>query len=269
MAVLTLPTGAWAQNVTLHDYDFSEASATQWKLPGRLREISGLTLGREGRLFAHDDERAVIFEINPTEGRLVKGFAMGDNPAQADFEGIAYAEERFYLVTSGGLIYESREGEDDERMLYNIYGTGLGKKCEVEGLAFEPANRSLLLVCKTPRDDEIEDFLAIYRFSLDTREVAGPPLLVPLEEILHRLDEKAFRPSGIERHPLTGNYVVVAAQQSAMVEITPAGQLVAVVDLKRRNHRQVEGITFTSSGTLVLADEGRNRRARLTLYPIH
>ncbi len=227
-------------------------------------------------MFAHDDERAVIFEINPTEGTLVKGFAMGDNPARADFEGIAYAEERFYLVTSGGLIYESREGEDDERMLYNIYRTGVGKKCEVEGLAFEPADRSLLLVCKTPRDDEIEDFLAIYRFSLDTREVAGPPLLVPLEEILHRLDEKAFRPSGIERHPLTGNYVVVAAQQSAMVEITPAGQLVAVVDLKRRNHRQVEGITFTSSGTLVLADEAggrrnrhrRNWRARLTLYSI-
>ncbi len=226
-------------------------------------------------MFAHADEHAVIFEINPTDGKLIKGFAMGDNPAPGDFEGIAYAEERFYLVTSGGLIYESREGEDDERMLYNMYVTGVGKKCEVEGLAFEPADRSLLLVCKTPRDDEIEDFLAIYRFSLDTREVAGEPLLVPLKEITDRINEKAFHPSGIERHPVTGNYVVVAAQQSAIVEITPAGQVVAVVDLKRRNHCQVEGITFTSSGTLVLADEGGNRRcgnrrrARLTFYPIH
>ncbi|MCZ6856468.1 MAG: hypothetical protein O7F70_00575, partial [Gemmatimonadetes bacterium] len=170
-------------------------------------------------------------------------------------------------VTSAGRIYESREGENDERMLFNTYGTGVGKKCEVEGLAFEPADRSLLLVCKPARDKGIEDFLAIYRFSLDTREVAGPPLLVPLEEILRELDEKRFRPSGIERHPLTGNYVIVAAMQSAIVEITPAGRVVAVVDLKRRNHRQVEGITFTSAGTLVLADEGGNRRARLTLYP--
>ena len=97
--------------------------------------------------------------------------------------------------------------------------------------------------------------------------MAGPPLLVPLEEILQRLDEKRFRPSGIERHPLTGNYVVVAALQSAIVEITPAGRVVAVVDLRRRNHPQIEGITFTSAGTLVLADEGGNRRARLTLYP--
>ena len=219
-------------------------------------------------MFAHDDERAVIFEIHPTEGRLVKGFAMGDGPVRGDFEGIAYAEERFYLVTSAGRIYESREGEDNERMLYNTYGTGVGKKCEVEGLTFEPANRSLLLVCKTPRDDEIENFLAIYRFSLDTREVAGEPLLVPLNEITDRINEKAFRPSGIERHPVTGNYVVIAAQQSAMVEITPAGRVVAIVDLKRRNHRQVEGITFASSGTLVLVDEGGNRRARLTLYEI-
>ncbi len=219
-------------------------------------------------MFAHDDERAVILEINPTDGRLVKGFAMGDNPAPGDFEGIAYAEERFYLVTSGGWIYESREGEDDERMLFNTYGTGVGKKCEVEGLAFEPADRSLLLVCKTPRDDEIEDFLAIYRFSLDTREVSAEPLLVPLKEITDRIDEKRFRPSGIERHPVTGHYVIVAAQQSAIVEITPDGQVVAVVDLKNRNHRQLEGITFTSAGTLVLADEGGNRRGRLTLYSI-
>ena len=265
MVVLTLPTGAWAQNVTLHDYDFSEASATQWRLPGRLREISGLTLGREGRLFAHNDERAVIFEINPTARRVVKGFAMGD-PVRGDFEGIAYAEERFYLVTSGGLIYESREGEADERMLYNIYGTGVGKKCEVEGLAFEPADRVLLLVCKTPRDKEIEDFVAIYRFSLDSREITGAPLLIPLGEITSRIDGKSFRPSGIERHPLSGNYIIVAAQQSAMAEITPDGRVVAVVKLKRGNHRQIEGITFTSDGTLLLADEGGRRRARLTLY---
>ena len=85
---------------------------------------------------------------------------MGERPIRDDFEGIAIVDERFYLVTSDGGIYESREGEDDERMLFNFYGTGVGRRCEVEGLAFEPSDRSLLLLCKSPRDDSLEDVVA-------------------------------------------------------------------------------------------------------------
>lgn len=265
LSVLACPYDVRGQAATLNDYDLTGDGATRWRLHRLLREISGLASGPGDRIFAHNDERAVIYEID-YRGRLVKAFAMGDKGARGDFEGIAFADDRFYLVTSSGWIYESREGEDDEGMLYNIYGTGVGKKCEVEGLAFEPAGRVLLLVCKTPRDKEIEDFVAIYRFSLDSREITGAPLLVPLGEITSRIDGKSFRPSGIERHPLSGNYFIVAAQQSAMAEITPDGRVVAVVKFKRGNHRQIEGITFTSDGTLLLADEGGRRRAWLTLY---
>jgi uncharacterized protein YjiK len=266
LSVPAFPSDVRGQAATLDDYDLTEDGATRWRLPGRLREISGLASAPGDRIFAHDDERAVIYEIDYREGRLVKAFAMGDNPAQGDFEGIAFADDRLYLVTSSGRIYESREGEDDARQLFNTYGTGVGKKCEVEGLAFEPADRVLLLVCKTPRDEEIEDFVAIYRFSLDSREITGAPLLIPLGEITKLIDGKSFRPSGIERHPLSGNYVIVAAQQSAMAEVTPDGRVVAVAELKRGNHRQIEGIAFTSDGTLLLADEGGRGRARLTLY---
>ena len=265
LSVLAFPYDVRGQVATLNDYDLTEDGATRWRLSLRLREISGLASGPGDRIFAHDDERAVIYELD-YRGRLVKAFAMGDKPVREDFEGIAFADDRFYLVTSSGRIYESREGEDDGHQLFNTYGTGVGKKCEVEGLAFEPAGRVLLLVCKTPRDKEIEGFVAIYRFSLDSREITGVPLLVPLREITSRIDGKSFRPSGIERHPLSGNYVIVAAQQFAMAEITPDGRVVAVVKLKRGNHRQIEGITFTSDGTLLLADEGGRGRARLTLY---
>ncbi len=234
-----------------------------------MREISGLAVAHGDRLYAHDDEEAIIYEIDYREGELIKAWAMGDNPARGDFEGIAYAGDRFYLVTSAGRIYESREGDDDDRMLFNTYGTGVGRQCEVEGLTFEPSDRTLLIACKTPRDEDIEDFVAIYRFSLERHEVIGDPLLVPLENITSQIDKKDFRPSGIERHPLTGHYVLVAAQQSAMAEITPEGEVVAVVDLERGNHRQVEGITFLPDGTLMLADEGGGRRARLTLYSLH
>jgi uncharacterized protein YjiK len=267
LAALAAPSAARGQTLTLRDYVLPEEPQHRWELPGRLREISGLAQVPGDRLFAHDDERAVIYEIGYQEGRLLKAFAMGEHPVNADFEGIAFAEDRFYLVTSDGRIYESREGDDDDRMLFNTYGTGVGTQCEVEGLAFEPADRTLLLACKTPRVEEIEDFVAVYRFSLESREVVDPPLLVPLDAITSQIDGKSFRPSGIERHPLTGHYVIVAAQQSAVAEITPGGRVVTVLELRPGNHRQVEGITFLNDGTLVLADEGGRGHARLTMYP--
>jgi uncharacterized protein YjiK len=219
------------------------------------------------RVFAHDDEVATIYEIDYLNGRFIKAFALGRTPVRDDFEGIAVADQKLYLVTSAGTIYESREGDDDDRMLFNTYQTGIGRRCEVEGLTFEPSDRTLLLLCKTPKEDALKDVVAIFRWSLDSREIAQNGLLtMPLSEFTEPLGRRAFAPSGLERHPRSGNYIIVAAAQSAIAEVTPQGKVVSVRPLLENAHRQVEGITILSDLTLLLADEGRNGRARLTLY---
>lgn len=87
-------------------------------------------------------------------------------------------------------------------------------------------------------------------------------------EFARHIKGKVFQPSGIERHPTSGNYFVVAARQMAIAEITPSGQVVAVKPFLSKRHRQTEGITFTAGGTLIIADEGAGRKSRLTLYPV-
>src|SRR5882762_6336402 len=59
--------------------------AVRWNLPKRLNEISGLALSADARLFAHDDERGVIYQIDWRHGRLTKAFSLGDPPPRADF----------------------------------------------------------------------------------------------------------------------------------------------------------------------------------------
>ena len=83
-----------------------------------------------------------------------------------------------------------------------------------------------------------------------------------------RIDSKQFQPSGIERHPVSGNYFVVAARQCAIAEITPQGRVLAVADLAADRHPQTEGIAFASDNTLILSDEGVSKRAALTFYPV-
>ena len=251
-------------------YDFEEP-ARQFRLPGRLREISGLAMLAGDRLLAHDDERGTVVEIDYRDGSIVKDFELGGPRGRVadDFEGIAAAEDRLYLVTSTGRLYEFGEGADGTAVPYNRYETGVGRLHEIEGLAYDPGRRELLLVSKNPRNPRQGDQIAIYRWSLDTRRlVEGGRILIEADAFASPIDRETFQPSGIERHPESGNFFVVAARQRAVSEITPGGTVLAVRRLKTGLHRQAEGITFAADHTLVIADEGAGKRATLSFYPI-
>ena len=257
-------------HISLENYNLQAKSATQWKLPRRLQEISGLAMTRDNRLLAHNDEKGIIFEIDYQNGSIVKIFALTDlnKPVAGDFEGIAVTDEDMYLDTSSGRLYEFSEGADGETVLFNIYATGVGRESEIEGLAYEPDQRALLLMSKNPRSPQRKGQLVVYRWSVDTKQlVENGHTVIPIIDFSRHIKGKKFQPSGIERHPVSGNYFVVAARQRAIAEMTPAGQVVAVKKLSNW-HRQAEGITFALDNTLIVSDEGAGKRARLTLYPI-
>ena len=256
--------------VSLEDYELQAGSAMHWELPRRLREISGLAMTSDYRLLAHNDEAGVVFEIDYRDGSIVKEFQLADmaDPIADDFEGIAVADGRIYLVTSAGRLYECREGAAEESVLFRVLTTGVGRDCEIEGLAYDEGARELLLMCKDPRTADLVGQLAIYRWSIDEERLsAGSPTVIPVRDVARRLGGNRYRPSGIERHPVSGNYFVVAARQGAIAEITPGGQVVAVRRFVAGWHLQVEGITFAADGALIVSDEGGEGRASLTLYP--
>src|SRR3954462_5238642 len=104
-ALLTIVLGCGrTQSSETRTGNLSAMAVLQWKLPDTLHEISGLAALPDGRLFAHDDEHGVIYEIDPAEGELKKSFALGDPPLRGDFEGIAIADRDFYLMTSDGIL---------------------------------------------------------------------------------------------------------------------------------------------------------------------
>ena len=257
--------------ISLENYSLKEDIATYWKLPRPLVEISGLAMTLDNRLLVHTDEKGIIYEIDYQNGILVKAFQLADiaAPVTADFEGIAIVEDRVYLVTSSGRLYECREGDAGESVLFTVYATGIGRDCEIEGLAYDASQRALLLMCKNARSADLKEHVAIYRWSTDEKQLREDAhTVIRVSEFSQHIKGKQFQPSGIERHPASGNYFVIAARQRAIAEITPEGQVVAVKPFPDRWHRQAEGITFAADGTLIIADEGAGRKARLTLYPV-
>lgn len=259
--------GAEAGSV-LARYDFSAARADVWNLPRALDEISGLATDGAGRLFAHDDEKAIVYELDPAAQRVVKRFAFGQPAARGDFEGIAVVGDRVYLTDSDGVLYAGRGGEDGEAVPFDTYPTGIGRSCEVEGLAWDEGVRSLLFACKTPRVAALRGRIALFAWSPQGgTSPSAPSIRVPLTAIARRLGHGAVSPSELLRDPATGHLLILAARAHAIVEITGSGDVVSVARLPRALHRQAEGLAFDRDGALLVSDEANGGRATLTAYP--
>jgi uncharacterized protein YjiK len=242
------------------------APLAEWLLPHALQEISGLALTSDGRLLVHDDELGQVWEIDYRRGVLVKRFAIGARVVKADFEGITIANGVVFLLASNGKLYRFQEGQNGAHVDYTVEETGLKTECEFEGIAFDPAINALLLACKHVHNKTLRDALVIFRWSLarDTSTRLST-LTVPLATIIGANGWRGLHPSDITVDPLTGNYVLVASEENALIAITPAGAVVFVRPLSTLHH-QAEGVAIAKDGILIVSDEAKARPALITLY---
>lgn len=256
-------TRAPAAASVLARYDLAGPPQDRWELPKELAELSGLAVADGNRLLAHGDERAVVFELDPAGHRVVKRFEFGHPAARGDFEGIAVVGDRVFLVTSDGVLYEGSEGADGEAVEFVTHATGAGRSCEVEGLTYEPGSRSLLLACKTPRAAALEGRLTVFRWSLDRSALDPEPRFsIPLERAL---GGAALHPSEILREPGTGHYLVLAARERVLAELSAPGEAVATVALPRSLHPQAESLALLADGSLVIGNERQSKGASGTV----
>ena len=250
----------------LSRYDLDDSAARSIKLPARLAEASGLAITEDGKLFCHDDENGVLYQVDYHTWKIVKRFSLGSFTLSGDFEGIAVKGTTFYLVTSSGILYESREGADGEKVKYNVYRTSLSKENNVEGLEYDKDSDCLLLACKGAAGKGLQDCRAVYAFSLKTHKLEPEPrMIIPL----HSVDSHKgkFHPSGIAKHPASGTYFLISAEGSVIVETDAAGNVLARADLSRTLNPRPEGIAFAPDYTMILCNDGKmGGQGRLVLY---
>jgi uncharacterized protein YjiK len=245
---------------------FAEAPDLQWRLPDRLREISGLAVAPDGRLFGHDDETAVIYEIDVADGRLVKAFALGDPVETGDFEGLAITSDgAFWLVTSRGRLSRFHEADDGAHVAYERFNTGLDDVCEIEGLAYLAAEESLILACKRNQARDMRDTVSLHAWRIGA-DAATPWRALPESEIAAAAGVRSFRPSSIEIDAGTGRIILLSANDNALAELSADGALVAARSLSSA-HPQPEGIAVLRDGALVIADEAGSARPVISRYP--
>ncbi len=246
----------------------STTPIARWVLPPGLSEISGLALTKDMRLLAHNDEAAVIYEIDYRRGTVVKQFMLGDTPIRDDFEAIAVAGERLFMTTSKGRVFEFREGPDGAQVPFTVHDSGLAKECEFEGLAFDSTDNALLLACKRILTKGLKDFVILYKWSL-AGGLKTPPeeIRIPVADVIQGTRFKRITPSDITVDPHTGHYLILASQERSLLTVGKDGSVIGLRSLPP-GHPMAEGIAETPDGLLIVSDEATKTPATITLYRV-
>ena len=275
-----------AEDSMLSRYDLDNPES-HLKLTPELKEISGIAVSEDGRLFAHDDEKGTVYELGMKTGEIIKRFYIhekrwyGYDQVLDDFEDIAISGKRFYMVTSAGVIYGFQEWDDTTAVRALRHETFLNDLFDVEGLCFDPRTDALLLACKEyPGEMSLKEMLfkrkkskvrlkPVYSFSLKTMSLdVMPRFLIDGDSLRKKSAEKKFKPSAIARHPFSGTFFVLAAKGRLLVELDPRGNVVDVARLPSKDHPQPEGLAFTDDNEMLICNEGVAGRATLLRYSV-
>jgi hypothetical protein len=258
-AELTKRAARLQQALTNPDADSAHGGRlARWLLPDQLKEISGLALTSDGRLLTHGVRRGRVFEIDYRRGMIVKEFSLGrgSDALTGNFEGITVVNDVVYLMSSEGKLYEFREGKDGKKVDYIMHDTGLKTECEFEGAR---AINSLLLACKNVYNKHLKDSLVIFRWRLEGDSATrASRLTLPLAKAIGTNTWKGLHPSDITVEPFKGNYVLIAATEKALIEITPAGDVVSARPIPG-DHPHAEGVAITKDSLLIISDEAGHR----------
>jgi len=244
-------------------------------LPKKLKEISGLSLDDAGQLLAINDEKAIIFKIDTTSGEIIEKIDFGKSD---DYEGIAFGDDRIYVVESNGNI---KVVDNKSTKKIDEYNTKLSVKHDIEGAFYEHERKRLLMASKSAskkglvrvfqfdcREEKVMDSL---KFEIDIKMDADSLRLYNMIKhfmvdvtINHRLRE--FAPSGIAIDPLTGEYYILSSRGKLLVILTEKGKILAIKFLSKKVFGQPEGIVFDTAGNLYISNEAKSHKANILKF---
>ena len=252
------------------------------KLPSVLKEISGITMFGKNKIACVQDEKGTVYVYDIHKDKLKESVDFGRNK---DYEAIANVNDTIYVLKSNGTIYEIDALESTEEQTTE-YATFLSKENNCEGLCYDKLNNRLLIACKgkPEKGTAKKSMKAVYAFDLSKKELQKEPVLIfSPEDIIemgsHSEQNKTFlnsfseeqkhsdlfEPSEIAIEPLSGNYFILSSVGKRLAAFSPAGKLIAVVNLDPSLFKQPEGLTFTPKGEMIISDEGKGGKGNLVI----
>jgi len=248
--------------------DFNKKNAIEIKLPPQLNEISGICFSDDGKLFGHNDEEGVVYQIDFKTGKIIKAFQLGAIGVEADFEDIAIVKDKFFLIASNGILYEFSEGKNLEKVDFKEIDLHFSPKFNIEGLCYDKNTESLLIAAKEYPGKKYKGNRAVYSYSLKTKKMNKTPrFLISLKKLGKKFGIKDFYPSAITQIQSNGNFYILSSKgHPALIEINAEGKLIDQIKLSSKQHPQPEGIAIDKNFDIFISDEGAGGTGKITIY---
>ncbi len=259
-----------------------------WKPSKKLHEISGLSYLLPYKIISIQDEKGYLYFLDAKTGKTIEKIKFGKD---GDYEGVELVHQDAWVVKSNGDLYQVKNYMEPSKRKTIKHKTPLSKKNDVEGLAFDAIDSTLLIACKgypfLDKRKNAKYFKAVYKFDLNTQKLIEKPyLLLALDSLkkfknFSKSDELGIKlvstinesegdptlqPSGIAIHPKTKNIYLLSSVGKTLLVIDHEGEIKAMIKLERKLHPQPEGICFAPDGTLYISNEGKKRKARVLSY---
>ena len=251
----------------LESYNIDSKSNEMIYLPKELKEISGLAYAGDGFLFMHNDEKGIAYKFDLKKQKVIAEYELGEKHVKKDFEDIDVLKDSVYMITSDGVLYKFSLHDGKDEIPFEKIKTGLDRKNNIEGLCFDPKTNSFLFACKDYPGKGYKDYRAVYEFDIVNKKLKPEPrFLISLEQLKQEYDIKDFSPSGIELHKKSGHFFLISASPEVIIELDSKGNLINAKKFNDKIHKQPEGITFLNNNSMVISDEAKDKKAKITIF---
>jgi uncharacterized protein YjiK len=244
-------------------YDLSKP-VNKWELPPQLSEISGIVKLDNNQMLAIEDLHPTLYILNLGNGKasIADTISFYDTAKDKfDIEDVAVIGNDAYALWSHGSIFKITDWKKSKQV--KEIETGLDKKNNTEGLAYDPVTGNLLIACKNESgvEDEKKSARALYELDIKKETLLEKPFLVIESKDLKAIsgDKIKFFPSGVAVNPSTHDiYVISTKDTKCMAQFSHDGQLKSFSYLDKDLLEQPEGISFDPTGNLFISTEGKH-----------
>jgi uncharacterized protein YjiK len=249
--LVLLPFLVQCQAEKSYEYDVSNPQTI--RLEKNLNEISGIEI-LNNNIYAIADNKGSLYRLDIRNGAVLDQWKFSQSK---DFEGLAFALNRFYVLNSNGdllsiVLTDSSQSQRVEEFKFPFKG-----KNEFEILYYDDSLQKLVMICK---ECELDNKQRISAFSFDpsTNQYAENPFFIDgeaLSKLMSNGKDKKIKASGAAIHPVTGELFIVSSINKFILVTDRQGRPKRVIDLKRKIFEQPEGISFTANGDMYISNE--------------
>jgi hypothetical protein len=224
------------------------------ELPQEIDEISGM-ICKGSYVYAIDDEEGNLFKIDLKNPKQIESWKYGQGK---DYEDVAYANGKFFVLNSNGHIVEFAEQfpiKDKKQTEPPVKGRN-----EFESLYYDPSINKIVALCKSCSGDKKDENTA-WAFNISSNAFDKEPLYkISKKDIEKRSGKKIkqFKPSAATINPLTGELYILSSINKILV-VAKDGKIENVVELKNKLFKQPEGICFGANGELLISNESAGK----------